>query len=386
MIVASKDKPFGRAPLVPDFIRRPELQLLEEFFVRGGRLASIAGSYGTGKTALAMHVGRERQIFPAGSTIINVESPFSAFAFTEEGRNIAPERSLLVFDDFTSAPRLERWITKALDDNAPLSVLTVSRDQTGFRYSRDDLHIELTGFSEDQFKHFMRARLRDVEFDPKFLARLFQEAAGSPRYAAVAAHVLGQNLVSFDELISSLQNFEHSGLLGPTGKPISSDQLQHEIKIDVASANATIFEAVSTDPARMRLLSPRQFEEFVAELLSKQGYHIEMTPSSSDGGFDMYAAKKDGIGSFLFLVECKRYTPPNKVGVEVVRALHGVVQQKQANAGIIVTSSFFTKGSQDFQQQVPYQLHLQDYVAMQIWLKRFMIGGAVGIDAFENHV
>jgi hypothetical protein len=67
-------------------------------------------------------------------------------------------------------------------------------------------------------------------------------------------------------------------------------------------------------------LPSRRFEELVAEILEKQGYEVDLTPASGDGGFDMYAAKKDGLGKFLYLVECKRYTPPNKVGVEIIRA------------------------------------------------------------------
>ena len=86
-------------------------------------------------------------------------------------------------------------------------------------------------------------------------------------------------------------------------------------------------------------LPSRRFEELVAEILEKQGYEVDLTPASGDGGFDMYAAKKDGLGNFLYLVECKRYTPPNKVGVEIIRAVNGVVQAKQATAGAVVTTS-----------------------------------------------
>ncbi|MCE5319179.1 MAG: restriction endonuclease, partial [Parachlamydia sp.] len=115
-------------------------------------------------------------------------------------------------------------------------------------------------------------------------------------------------------------------------------------------------------------LDPRKFEELVAEMLSQRGYEITLTPPSKDGGLDMYAARKDDLGSFLYLVECKRYTPPTKVGVSIVRSLYGVVQQKQANGGIVVTSSFFTKGAKEFQENVPHQMHLRDYLALQKWL------------------
>jgi restriction system protein len=120
-------------------------------------------------------------------------------------------------------------------------------------------------------------------------------------------------------------------------------------------------------------LPPRKFEEIVAEILCKQGFSIELTPASGDGGFDIYAARRDGLGSFLYLVECKRYVPPNKVGVEVVRSLYGVIQTQRATAGAIVTTSYFTAGAQEFQRQVQYQMHLHDYLVLQRWIKDFPI-------------
>jgi restriction system protein len=77
----------------------------------------------------------------------------------------------------------------------------------------------------------------------------------------------------------------------------------------------------------------------------------------------------DQIGTFLFLVECKRYNPPKKVEVEVVCALYGTVQQKNATAGIIATTSFFTNDAIVFQRDVKYQMSLRDYFAIKKWLQ-----------------
>jgi restriction system protein len=86
----------------------------------------------------------------------------------------------------------------------------------------------------------------------------------------------------------------------------------------------------------------------------------------------MYAAKKDALGEFLFLVECKRYGPTNRVGVEVVRGLHGVVQQQRATAGIVATTSYFTSGAEKFQRSVERQLSLKNYIGVQEWLSGTM--------------
>ena len=87
----------------------------------------------------------------------------------------------------------------------------------------------------------------------------------------------------------------------------------------------------------MYSLTPRQFEQVVAELLEKQGYDVELTPPSKDGGKDIYVAKKTSLGRFLYLVECKKYGRGRPVGVELIRQLYGVVEQERVNAGIGAT-------------------------------------------------
>jgi restriction system protein len=82
----------------------------------------------------------------------------------------------------------------------------------------------------------------------------------------------------------------------------------------------------------------------------------------------MYAAKKDGLGEFLYLVECKRYTPPLKVGVNVVRSLRGVLSERRATGAAVVTTSYFTSGAHAFRKQFEHQLKLHDYISLQEWL------------------
>lgn len=46
-------------------------------------------------------------------------------------------------------------------------------------------------------------------------------------------------------------------------------------------------------------LNPRQFEEFVAELLSNFGYNVRLSPIGADEGIDIYAERKHIIGTEL---------------------------------------------------------------------------------------
>jgi restriction system protein len=79
-------------------------------------------------------------------------------------------------------------------------------------------------------------------------------------------------------------------------------------------------------------------------------------------------ARQDHLGTFLYIVECKRYAPDHPVGVGVIRQLYGVVQAERATAGILATTSFFTGGAKEFQRKIPSQLSLKDYIGIQAWL------------------
>ncbi len=193
--------------------------------------------------------------------------------------------------------------------------------------------------------------------------------------AKFAADALSRGLVkTWSELFAHLRSYSTPGLIDINGRPLSDDSPElKQVIIDVEFTNDRILGFLKKEPQILWQLSPRKFEEIVAELLISKGYDIELTPASGDGGIDIYAAKKDDLGKFLYLVECKKYVPPSKVGVEVVRSLHGVVQSKKATAGAIVTTSYFTKGAAEFQREIPHQMGLHDYFVLQHWINDFPI-------------
>ncbi len=110
-----------------------------------------------------------------------------------------------------------------------------------------------------------------------------------------------------------------------------------------------IIQYLHSNPNELYGLTPRRFEELIAELLDRDGMDVELTPASKDGGRDVLAYANTSIGRHLFYVECKRYSPGNPVGVKLVRELYGVLEAHKATAGMIVTTSNFTKGAVDFQ-------------------------------------
>lgn len=154
-------------------------------------------------------------------------------------------------------------------------------------------------------------------------------------------------------------------IIDPLGNPISDIS---NIRIDVSEVNDWMLNELNKNPTDLYQLSSRRFEELVAELLIRKGYNVELTPATRDGGKDIYAARKDDLGSFLYIVECKKYKPTHKVGVNVLRDLYGVLSKERATYGVAVTTSYFSKPAQDFQQELQFQMSLQDFDSIKQWL------------------
>ena len=116
-------------------------------------------------------------------------------------------------------------------------------------------------------------------------------------------------------------------------------------------------------------MNPRRFEELVAELLSRHGIGVDLTEPTKDGGRDILAWADTAAGRHLYLVECKRCGQDNPVGVALVRALYCVVSSENATGGLLVTTSWFTRGAREFQASVQNRLWLRDYDGVVGWLK-----------------
>lgn len=154
-------------------------------------------------------------------------------------------------------------------------------------------------------------------------------------------------------------------IVDPLGNPISDIS---NIRIDVSEVNDWMLKKLNENPTDLYQLSSRRFEELIAEIFIRKGYNVELTPATRDGGKDIYVAHKNDFGSFLYVVECKKYNPNHKVGVNVLRDLYGILSKERATYGIAVTTSYFSKPAQEFQQDIQFQMSLHDFDSIKKWL------------------
>jgi hypothetical protein len=143
-----------------------------------------------------------------------------------------------------------------------------------------------------------------------------------------------------------------------------------EIITDLRLVNQRLLDRIGRRPEEVRELSPRQFEELVAELFIEKGYQVELTQQTRDGGKDLIIMNRSDIGNFMIYAECKHYRPDRPVGVDVVTQLLGRINFDRATAGMVVTSSYFSPDAKNFQSQIEHQMSLIDFVKLSSWIKQ----------------
>jgi hypothetical protein len=132
----------------------------------------------------------------------------------------------------------------------------------------------------------------------------------------------------------------------------------------------------ASDPKRLFEFSPRQFEELVADIWRRFGYCVELTSHTTDGGRDIIAIKQAEV-NLRVLIECKRYSMANKVGVQVVRSLFGVKTDEKATKAILATTSRFTSGAKDFFGRHIWELEPRDFDGVVDWVKLAVSSGSL---------
>jgi restriction system protein len=89
-----------------------------------------------------------------------------------------------------------------------------------------------------------------------------------------------------------------------------------------------------------------EFEHLTRRLFEAMGMKSWKTQDSKDDGVDAVAVNEDPIVGGLCIIQAKRYS--KIVGVEAVHALAGVMDDKNAAKGVLVTTSWVGKASRDF--------------------------------------
>lgn len=92
---------------------------------------------------------------------------------------------------------------------------------------------------------------------------------------------------------------------------------------------------------------------------------------TKDGGVDIVAVKDmKEAGLYKALWQAKKYKVSNKVGISVIRELADVRNELGASKGILVTSSFLTRGALDRVYRDNFMLGKVDRNDLNQWINR----------------
>lgn len=146
-----------------------------------------------------------------------------------------------------------------------------------------------------------------------------------------------------------------------------------EIRLSIVrlSPSFALYTKLCEGGIPLESLNWREFEELIADLLQKDGYHVELGPGRNDGGKDIIAIKElEPIGTIMSVWQAKKLKTHRKVGIEFIRELADTRNELKASKGIIVTSTYLTRGALHRVQRDQYILGKIDKNDLFLWMRR----------------
>lgn len=358
--------------------RSSELNFIYRSLILENRKAvAIEGNYGVGKTFLAKYYAEKyADIYSDGVTCCGNFLDFQSLIEQWSSCGFPTKKHLVVADELTELLRIDSFeFSKFLarfetlqKNSENIDVLLIGKTiPKGLVKSVP--HLEITCITDRQavellFNSCVSFGIDKLHISSPIVSKIVREANGIPRQIL-------KDLVLYsrgeDFLTNSIETIP--GIVDIYGRPLTSDSNEYgKIKIDLSCINEQVLQYLEIHPDDIHLMTPREFEMFTAGLLERMGYKVTLTPQTRDGGVDIFAAKKENLGSFLYLIQCKKHKPTHPVGIGVIRELYGVLQAEKATFASVVTTSYFSPDAWAFQQQFDHQLSLADYQTLKGWL------------------
>lgn len=154
----------------------------------------------------------------------------------------------------------------------------------------------------------------------------------------------------------------------------------------IQKLNLKLIEEVKNNPKALYEMHWRSFEELIAEMLASFGWKVELSAATKDGGYDIFAIYRDESGiKHPWIIECKKYSPEYKVGIETVRSLYGVKTDMRVGNAMLATTSFVTEGVEKFKSS-HYDFATKDFNGIMDWVNAYVPNKNGSLYIHENRL
>jgi Restriction endonuclease len=212
----------------------------------------------------------------------------------------------------------------------------------------------------------------------KFLEAQKMETFYPEDYGTIIETDMGEPSAEVRAYMELEYGFDHHSMVtldtngGAMGKILEKIGFTNNLSIQLTEINAEFCAHIAKRPDLIYEFTPRKFEELIANILNDMGYEVELTPQTRDGGRDILAVLQTPLGKMLTIVECKRYSPERKIGLDIVERFFHVIDRKDnASSGLIATTSFFSSDAKNMARQFDYRLKLCDFDGIKNWIGRY---------------
>ncbi|WP_273565872.1 restriction endonuclease [Maribacter halichondriae] len=362
--------PFSFAPEsdIKFFVgRNSELDLLTKGIIKNQeKLTAISGNNATGKTSLW------RVFLEQNKQLLNdkVEVVYGNH-FSSEFPDISNRIQLVIVEDlsFEFNNALEQKIQNYISKYPSKQFILVGAYKDKLEKFKPSSHIHLSPLRLNDSTSLLFS-LVNREIPEKDINRITNLTKGNPFLIRLVSEYLNNNKYNLNQILGLISdNINLKGLILNNQDIVATSPEFKLITNDIKIVNQSILDSIRRNPNNVYDLSPRQFEEMVAELMTKRGYNVDLTKATRDGGKDLIIANHTDIGNFIYYVECKKFAPNRPVGVNLVRELAGTIHTDRVTAGLMITSSYFSPDAIQLSEKIKHQMELIDFVRLKEWIK-----------------
>ncbi len=370
-------KEFEYRPIVSrEFLgRKFELDWLRERLILRPRMLHpivVSGNTGVGKTSLIHQFLASQRLSstlywlnlePSGYSKekpLDVLNRFTDLIYTDIPRN----DFIVVIDgaDSLTDDQLKNTAKRIFNIKATRGLIFICRKDHDFK---DAEHLNLHNLLDSESINLVKTLMGDG-LDFSKINQAFDIAKGNPLAISLLVEMLKRGgSQNFDDILSGRLYNISNGIALPETEIITS------ITPRIVSATDQLIAKLQRQPQSIFELTPRRFEELLAELLTDMGWEVELTQATRDGGKDILAYLDTDLGKMLCLVEAKRFRQDRTVGVDLVRNLYGTLCDHQANSAMLITTSSFSADARAFQKRHEYQLRLREFGDIIQWIQNY---------------